>query len=47
MYPQAYNDATILPEEAPEIESKCIFSSSNAFKAPICAAPFIPPPSQT
>ena len=34
----------MLPDEAPDTESNFIFSSSNAFNAPICAAAFIPPP---
>ena len=33
-----------LTEDVPEIYLKFIFSSSNAFNAPICAAPFTPPP---
>ena len=34
----------MLPDDAPEIKSILIFSSSNAFNAPMCAAPFAPPP---
>lgn len=45
-YPEPYIVATILPEDVPEIKSNFIFSSSNAFRAPICATPFTPPPCQ-
>ena len=44
--PHAYKHATILPEDVPPTQSNFIFASSNAFIAPICAAPFTPPPAK-
>jgi len=36
----------MLPEEVPDIYSKLILFFSKAFKTPICAAPFTPPPAK-
>lgn len=40
----AYKEATKLPELVPPMTSISMPLSSNAFKAPTCAIPLIPPP---